>query len=194
MVKRALATVALSLVALLGLTLPAYAVTLQQKLAALSSFSQPTAASAASWVSAWQNQGSWADYNFDWSTDLCSTSPDQPLGFDFRMPCRRHDFGYRNYKAVSQFPANKPRIDDAFYFDMKQVCARYSTIPRGTCNGLAWTYYQAVKEFGTLNVTQAQIERIRQAAEQAALTAEQATPTAEQAAPTAEQATPTAEM
>ncbi|WP_329426322.1 phospholipase [Streptosporangium sp. NBC_01495] len=168
--------------------------TLQQKLAALSSFSQPTAASAASWVSAWQNQGSWADYNFDWSTDLCSTSPDQPLGFDFRMPCRRHDFGYRNYKAVSQFPANKPRIDDAFYFDMKQVCARYSTIPRGTCNGLAWTYYQAVKEFGTLNVTQAQIERIRQAAEQAALTAEQATPTAEQAAPTAEQATPTAEM
>ncbi|MGW0204222.1 phospholipase A2, partial [Nonomuraea sp. NPDC003201] len=31
--------------------------------------------------------------------------------FDFRMPCRRHDFGYRNYKDVSQFPANKSRID-----------------------------------------------------------------------------------
>ena len=165
MVKRALATVALSLVALLGLTSPAYAVTLEQKLAALSSFSQPTAASASSWLSAWQNQGAWGDYAFDWSTDLCSSSPDQPLGFDFRNSCRRHDFGYRNYKAVSRFPANKARIDDSFYFDMKQVCAGYSAIPRGTCNSLAWTYYQAVKEFGTLNVTGAQIERIRQAAE-----------------------------
>ncbi|GLW11078.1 hypothetical protein Misp01_62060 [Microtetraspora sp. NBRC 13810] len=172
MVKRALATVALSLATLLGLTLPAYAVTLQQKLAALSSFSQPTAASAASWRAAWQNQGAWADYAFDWSTDLCSTSPDQPLGFDFRMPCRRHDFGYRNYKSVSQFPANKARIDDAFYFDMQQVCAGYSGVSRSTCNGLAWTYYQAVREFGDLNVTEAQIERIRLNAEKAAQNAE----------------------
>ncbi|MFF0309258.1 phospholipase [Streptosporangium sp. NPDC004379] len=168
MVKRALATVALSLVASLGAALPAYAVTPEQKLAALSNFSQPTSSSATAWRSAWQNQGSWAEYAFDWSTDLCSASPDQPLGFDFRMPCRRHDFGYRNYKAVGQFPANKSRIDDSFYFDMKQVCAGYSTIPRSTCNGLAWSYYQAVREFGTLNVTQAQIERIRQASEQAA--------------------------
>ena len=52
-------------------------------------------------------------------------------------------------KAVSQFPANKPRIDDALYFDMEQVCAGHPTIPRGTCNGLAWTYYQAVRKFGT---------------------------------------------
>ncbi|WP_405142668.1 phospholipase [Sphaerisporangium sp. NBC_01403] len=172
MFKRALATVALSFATLAGLTLPAYAVTLEQKVAALSQFSQPTAASAASWRSAWQNQASWADYAFDWSTDLCSASPDQPLGFDFRMPCRRHDFGYRNYKAVNQFPANKTHIDDAFYFDMKQVCAGYSTIPRNTCNGIAWTYYQAVREFGTLNVTQAQIDRIRQNAEQAAQNSE----------------------
>ena len=172
MVKRSLVTVALSLATLIGLTLPAYAVTLEQKIAALSGFTQPTTASANSWRSAWQNQANWAAYTFDWSTDLCSSSPDQPLGFDFRMPCRRHDFGYRNYKAVSQFPANKARIDDAFYFDMKQVCAGYSSIPRGTCNSLAWTYYQAVKEFGALNVTQAQIEQIRQTAEQATQNAE----------------------
>ncbi len=165
MLKRAVAIVAPSLVTLIALTLPAHAVTLQQKLSALSTFSQPTAASAGSWRSAWQNQGAWADYAFDWSTDLCSTSPDQPLGFDFRMPCRRHDFGYRNYKAVGQFPANKSRIDDAFYFDMKQVCAGYSTVPRNTCNGLAWTYYQAVKQFGALNVTEAQIEQVRRNAE-----------------------------
>ncbi|MCG5220374.1 phospholipase [Streptosporangium sp. KLBMP 9127] len=168
MLKRALVTTALSLATLLGLALPAHAVTLEQKLSALSGFSQPTQASAASWVSAWQNQAGWGDYAFNWSTDLCSSSPDQPLGFDFRMSCRRHDFGYRNYKAVSRFPANKSRIDDSFYFDMKQVCAGYSSVPRNTCNGIAWTYYQAVKEFGSLNVTDAEIERIRQDTEQAA--------------------------
>ena len=48
-------------------------------------------------------------YGFDWSTDYCSASPDQPLGFDFRLSCWRHDFGYRNYKAVGAFPANKSR-------------------------------------------------------------------------------------
>ncbi|MEU9887808.1 phospholipase [Sphaerisporangium sp. NPDC051011] len=165
MVKRALALVSLSLTAILGLTLPAFAVTLEQKLAALSTFTQPTASSSSAWLSAWQNQGAWADYNFDWSTDLCSSSPDQPLGFDFRTPCRRHDFGYRNYKAVGQFPSNKSHIDDAFYFDMKQVCARYSGISKSTCDGLAWTYYQAVKQFGSLTVTQAQIDQVRKTAE-----------------------------
>lgn len=172
MLKRSLVTVTLSLAVFLGLTLPAYAVTPEQKLAALSDFSQPTTAGAATWRSAWQNQGNWAEYAFDWTTDLCSTSPDQPLGFDFRMSCRRHDFGYRNYKAMSQFPANKARIDNAFYFDMQQVCAGYSGISKSTCNGLAWTYYEAVKEFGNLNVTQAQIERVRQSAEQAAQNSE----------------------
>ncbi|WP_245966515.1 phospholipase [Sphaerisporangium album] len=139
--------------------------TLEQKLAALSTFTQPTSSSAASWTSAWQNQAAWADYAFDWSTDLCSSSPDQPLGYDFRMPCRRHDFGYRNYKAVGQFPGNKSHVDDAFYFDMKQVCARYSGVSKSTCDGLAWTYYQAVKQFGSLNVTQAQIDQVRKTAE-----------------------------
>ncbi|GGO19344.1 hypothetical protein GCM10010116_38920 [Microbispora rosea subsp. aerata] len=169
MIKRALAAASLSTVALLATPLPAQAVTLEQKLAALSSFTQPTASSASSWRAAWQNQAAWAAYNFDWSTDLCSSSPDQPLGFDFRMPCRRHDFGYRNYKAVGQFPANKSRIDDAFYFDMRQVCAAYSGASKTTCDGLAWTYYQAVKQFGSLTVTQEQIEEIRRAGERAAL-------------------------
>jgi len=159
--------IALSLGTILGLTLPAYAVTLEQKVAVLSSFSQPTSSSASNWRSAWQNQAAWAEYAFDWSTDLCSSSPDQPLGFDFRMPCRRHDFGYRNYKAVGQFPANKSHIDDSFYFDMRQVCAGYSTIPRATCNSLAWTYYQAVREFGSLVVTKEQIEQIRREAQNA---------------------------
>jgi hypothetical protein len=164
-VRRALVMLALSLGTVLGLALPAQAVTLEQKLAALSAFSQPTTTSASAWLSAWQNQGAWADYAFNWSTDLCSSSPDQPLGYDFRMPCRRHDFGYRNYKSVNQFPANKSRIDDAFYFDMKRVCARYSGVSKSTCDGLAWTYYQAVKQFGSLVVTEEQIQEVKQQAE-----------------------------
>lgn len=165
MVRRSLVMLALSLGAVLGFALPAHAVTLEQKLAALSGFSQPTAASAGSWRAAWENQASWADYAFDWSTDLCSSSPDQPLGFDFRMSCRRHDFGYRNYKAVNRFPANKSRIDDAFYFDMRQVCARYSGVSKSTCDGLAWTYYQAVRQFGSLVVTDEQIQEVQRQAE-----------------------------
>ncbi|WP_433515224.1 phospholipase [Nonomuraea sp. CA-143628] len=175
MVRRSLATLAAlvtSLIAVLAFALPAHAVTLEQKLAALSGFSQPTAASAASWRAAWQNQAAWADYAFDWSTDLCSSSPDQPLGFDFRMPCRRHDFGYRNYKAVSQFPANKDRIDSAFYFDMKQVCAGYSGVSKATCDGLAWTYYQAVRQLGSLVVTDDQIQQVKRDAERNAQNAD----------------------
>jgi hypothetical protein len=156
---------AVSLGTVLGFALPAHAVTLEQKLAALSQFSQPTSTSATAWRSAWQNQAAWADYAFDWSTDLCSSSPDQPLGYDFRMPCRRHDFGYRNYKTVNQFPANKSRIDDAFYFDMKQVCARYSGVSKSTCDGIAWTYYQAVKQFGNLVVTDEQIQEVKRQTE-----------------------------
>jgi phospholipase A2-like protein len=57
-----------------------------------------TAASYNAWNSARQNQSAWSAYAFDWSTDYCSSSPDQPLGFDFRIPCWHHDFGYRNYR------------------------------------------------------------------------------------------------
>lgn len=88
MIGRAtLASVGLSLITVIASAAPAHAVTLEQKLAALSSFTQPTAPSAATWRAAWEAQGSWADYAFDWSTDLCSSSPDQLLGFDFRMSC-----------------------------------------------------------------------------------------------------------
>ncbi|MFC4008542.1 phospholipase [Nonomuraea purpurea] len=169
----ALATVTISVTTAMAIAAPAHAaVTVEQKLAALSQFSQSTSASASAWRSAWQNQGAWADYTFDWSTDLCSSSPDQPLGFDFRMSCRRHDFGYRNYKAVSQFPANKDRIDNAFHFDMLQVCNGYSGVSKATCEGLAWTYYQAVKQFGNLRVTKEQIEEVQREAKLNAQTAD----------------------
>ena len=98
-----------------------------QKLAVLSSWTQTSASSYNSWNSARVNRAAWADYDFDWSTDYCSSSPDNPLGFTFNLSCYRHDFGYRNHKAVGQFPANKSRLDSAFYADLKRVCATYNS-------------------------------------------------------------------
>lgn len=140
---------------------PLDAVTLEQKLTALAGFTQPTAMSAAAWREARADREAWTDYAFDWTSDGCSSSPDQPLGFDFRMACGRHDFGYRNFKAVNEFAANKERVDDALYYDLKQVCAEAGRLSRPTCNGLAWTYYRAVQRFGAPVVTGEQIEDVR---------------------------------
>ncbi|MFJ9213133.1 secreted protein [Streptomyces sp. L-9-10] len=114
----------------------------------LSGWTQESAASYNSWVSARGNQGAWSAYGFDWSTDYCSSSPDNPFGFPFQTACSRHDFGYRNYKAAGQFEANKARLDSAFYADLKRVCSGYSGATKTSCDGLAWTYYQAVSIFG----------------------------------------------
>lgn len=51
----------------------------------------------------------------DWSSDECSTAPDNPLGFRFAPACERHDFGYRNYKKQGRFTGDaKDRIDTNF--------------------------------------------------------------------------------
>ncbi|QFU92316.1 phospholipase [Amycolatopsis sp. YIM 10] len=82
--------------------------------------------------------------DLDWSTDACSWSPDKPLGYNFTQACWRHDFGYRNYKKQSRFTdANRLKIDNNFYDDMKDICNG-----AGACNAAAWTYYQAVRQFG----------------------------------------------
>ncbi|MCX5166626.1 phospholipase [Streptomyces antibioticus] len=114
----------------------------------LSSWTQTSAGSYNSWVSARNNQGAWSAYGFDWSTDYCSSSPDNPFGFPFATSCARHDFGYRNYKAAGSFSANKSRLDSAFYEDLLRVCNGYSGATKTSCNGTAWTYYQAVKALG----------------------------------------------
>jgi hypothetical protein len=152
-------TAALVALCLIATAAPAVAATAGQKLEVMSAWSQPTTASYNQWNAARQNQGAWTDYGFDWSTDYCSASPDRPLGFDFRIPCWHHDFGYRNYKAVGQFPANKDRIDNYFYFDLKAKCATYNSIVRPACYSLAWTYYQAVHAFGNLAVSRADLDK-----------------------------------
>ncbi|MGW2305986.1 phospholipase [Streptomyces sp. NPDC001809] len=114
----------------------------------LSRWTQTSASSYNLWAAARANQGAWSAYSFDWSTDYCSTSPDNPLGFPFSTSCARHDFGYRNYKAAGAFSANKSRLDSALYEDLKRVCLNYSGAKKTACNSTAWTYYQAVKAFG----------------------------------------------
>lgn len=140
------ATVA-AVVATVVLTTPANAAP-ADKTQVLSSWTQTSASSYNAWWAARQNQAAWSAYAFDWSTDYCSTSPDNPFGFPFANSCARHDFGYRNYKAAGAFSANKSRLDSAFYEDLKRICAGYSGATATACNGTAWTYYQAVKAFG----------------------------------------------
>ncbi|MFI7100804.1 phospholipase [Streptomyces sp. NPDC050161] len=114
----------------------------------LKTWTETGASSYTTWVAARGNQSKWSAYGFDWSTDYCSSSPDNPLGFPFQISCARHDFGYRNYKKSGGFAANKPRLDSALYADLRRVCLRYSGASKVSCNALAWTYYQAVKKLG----------------------------------------------
>jgi len=155
--------VILSVLALLAPAAAARAATTADKLTMLSSWTQTTATSTNAWNSARLDRAPWADYHFDWSTDYCSSSPDNPLGYDFTLSCWHHDFGYRNYKAMGQFPANKDRLDNMFYADLKRKCATYSSILQPPCYSLAWTYYEAVHVFGSLTaVNQRDINRARQ--------------------------------
>ncbi|BCY10878.1 phospholipase [Actinoplanes sp. L3-i22] len=131
-----------------GTAAPARAATAPDRLAVLASFTQTTAASYQAWTAARLDRDAY-DY-FDWGTDYCSASPDRPLGFDFRLACWRHDFGYHNYKIAGDFGANKNRIDVALYTDLKRKCATYPSAARPGCLTLAWVYYRAVSIFGTL--------------------------------------------
>ncbi|MFF5444580.1 phospholipase [Streptomyces sp. NPDC012888] len=118
----------------------------------LSRWTQVTAASHDAWAAARADRAAWAAYGFDWSTDLCTTSPDNPFGFPFATACARHDFGYRNHRLAGGFEAAKARLDDAFHADLKRVCARYAGARRTSCDGTAWTYYRAVRLFGAVPV------------------------------------------
>ncbi|AGL21147.1 phospholipase [Actinoplanes sp. N902-109] len=141
--------VALTAAALVAPAQSSFAAT-QTKAEVLSGWTQTTAASTAAWNAARLDRGPWASYGFDWSTDYCSSSPDNPLGFTFELSCWHHDFGYRNYKDLGTFSANKDRLDNMFYADLKRVCATYSSVLQPACYSLAWTYYQAVHIFGSL--------------------------------------------
>ncbi|MGV9450243.1 phospholipase [Streptomyces sp. NPDC003635] len=143
----ALATSAITLVTVVATATAADAAP-ADKPQVLSSWTQTSATSYNAWASARNNQSAWSAYGFDWSTDYCSSSPDNPFGFPFSLSCARHDFGYRNYKAAGTFSANKDRLDSAFHEDLKRVCNNYGGATKTACTSTAWTYYQAVRAFG----------------------------------------------
>ncbi|MFF4729446.1 phospholipase [Streptomyces mirabilis] len=146
-VAASLATAALPLTAALLPVGSASAVS-ADKGAVLSSWTQTGASSYNAFFTARADQSAWSAYGFDWSTDSCTTSPDNPFGFPFANACVRHDFGHRNYAATGTFDANKSRLDDAFYADLKRVRATYSGVKKATCDATAWTYYEAVDKLG----------------------------------------------
>ena len=90
-----------------------------------------------------------------WTSDGCSDSPDNPLGFNFKPSCHRHDFGYRNYKAQARFTDDaKNKIDKNFKDDMDDECNKEKLLERVACKALAEVYYEAVQEFGEKKVDQ----------------------------------------
>ncbi|KAK2612087.1 hypothetical protein QQS21_001816 [Conoideocrella luteorostrata] len=85
--------------------------------------------------------------SLDWSSDGCTSSPDNPFGFPFLPACHRHDFGYQNYRIQSRFTkAAKAKIDSNFKNDLYYQCQPVSA--KGACDRLADVYYAAVKKFG----------------------------------------------
>jgi hypothetical protein len=126
----------------------------------LASWTQTSESSSQAFHTARQNQAAYAVYEFDWSNDLCTWAPDNPLGFSFERSCIRHDFGYRNYKAAQRFPENKDRLDSAFYEDLKRVCAGYDAVLQPPCYALALLYYEATRIFGFQKVTPEQIAAV----------------------------------
>jgi hypothetical protein len=87
----------------------------------------------------------------DWGSDGCSSSPDNPFGFNFVKACYRHDFGYRNYKRQSRFSEpNRLSIDNNFKKDLYEICAG-----NWACDRTADIYYAAVREFGDSSVSTA---------------------------------------
>lgn len=83
----------------------------------------------------------------DWSRDGCSAPDGLGLGYreDFRPACNEHDFGYRNLKVFERTEANRQTTDDAFYSNMKSICAAKTWYKRPPCYAAAYAYDEAVR-------------------------------------------------
>ncbi len=89
----------------------------------------------------------------DWTSDGCTHAPDHPKGYNFLDGCRRHDFGYRNYKHQHRFnKQTRAKLDANLRRDLSRECARYHGWRQAwkavRCQWLVKLYYDAVREFG----------------------------------------------
>jgi hypothetical protein len=107
--------------------------------------------SLASFVAA--SHSTMRDHRLDWSTDGCSAPIVGSTGrtFNFTHACQRHDFGYRNFKALQGgkwwTPTLRHRIDQVFLSDMYRHCATRSRTTRHMCRTWAKTFYRAVRTY-----------------------------------------------
>jgi opacity protein-like surface antigen len=96
---------------------------------------------------------------FDWSTDWCSAPFVGSTGrtFDFRAPCRRHDFGYRNlqrmehrYGSGATFwnSASRARVDRQLHSDLTTHCHARRWTDRASCLRWADVFFAAVRVAG----------------------------------------------
>lgn len=96
---------------------------------------------------------------YDWSTDGCSAPRvgDTGRSFDFRAPCRRHDFGYRNLRLLEHRwgtgttfwnRSARERVDRQFLADMRAHCHVRRWFDRPTCLAWANVYFAAVRVAG----------------------------------------------
>lgn len=85
---------------------------------------------------------------WDLSTDRCSAVPDTGPAFDFRWPCIRHDFAWRNLRRLD--PTGARRVNTRaerraaslrFLLDMRGRCRLVSWWHRPSCEAIARTYY-----------------------------------------------------
>jgi len=129
------------------------AVSKAKKLKRLKALTQPEAASFSGWrYTRIQAKAGQDMYRFNWSTDYCTNLKDKPGGFDFRLSCARHDFGYRNYKELIgkkafKGSAHERRVDRAFLYDMRQQCMKQpgkTGEQRAKCLTVALAYYNRV--------------------------------------------------
>lgn len=88
---------------------------------------------------------------WDVSTDLCSFAPDKGPVFDFRLPCIRHDFAWRNLRRIDRqhgggidTRARRTAANRLFLRDMEVACSRRPTVQRTSCRAIARAYFGAV--------------------------------------------------
>lgn len=131
------------------------------KMARVLSWTASSVDSYNGWVYALENKSLFTEFNLDWETNICTAGPDQPAGYDFRMSCRRHDFGYGNFQRLDVFDEYKSRVDNSFLADLYRKCDTYDWWVREPCYGIANLYYSAVVVFGFTagRVSQEEIDR-----------------------------------
>lgn len=88
---------------------------------------------------------------WDVSTDLCSSAPDTGPVFDFRVPCIRHDFAWRNLRRLQSrrggsidTRARRLEASRQFRRDMEATCVARPLVQRASCRTVAGTYFAAV--------------------------------------------------